>query len=124
MPSGGKREGAGRKPRTEAAEPVDGRTSAGREWAARLIAALNNEAEVVVSGDTTYKLTLTKKEAAEVNGWRELWDAQDLRIRLDVRKYLHDKRDGKAMQPVAGPDGGAIAHNHYVFEAGGGVKRA
>jgi hypothetical protein len=29
-----------------------------------------------------------------------LSEAQDLRIRLDVRKYLYDKRDGKAKQPI------------------------
>jgi hypothetical protein len=53
----------------------------------------------------------TKKhsgESVEIQGWRELWDAEDLRIRLDVRRYLYDKRDGKATQPMDHGAGGPI----------------
>lgn len=82
MPKGGKREGAGRK-RLPRADRVVGMQVAGD-----LIAALH--------GNKSGK----KKDSVEVDGWRELWEAKDLRIRLDARKYLYDKRDGKATQPV------------------------
>jgi hypothetical protein len=92
---GGKRAGAGRKPNLVNAT-LDGRSSADREAAARLIEALNQPAE--------------KNESYEVAGWRLLWEAQDLRVRLDTRKYLYDKRDGKAMQrtEVTGKDSGPV----------------
>jgi hypothetical protein len=48
------------------------------------------------------------KESVEIKGWRVLWEAQGLRIRLDARKHLYDKRDGKATQPVDHGAGGAI----------------
>lgn len=32
--------------------------------------------------------------------WRGLWNAQDLRIQLETRKYWYDKRDGKAVHTV------------------------
>jgi hypothetical protein len=56
--------------------------------AAELIAKLN------------VKKSSKRPDSVEVAGWRDLWEAQDLRIRLDTRKYLYDKRDGKATQPV------------------------
>jgi hypothetical protein len=90
MPHGGKRRGAGRKPGPTIPPLRD------KECAARLLAALNQKA----SRDDSY----------EVRQWRVLTEAQDLRIRLDARKYLYDKRDGKAAQSfqVAGSDGGPI----------------
>lgn len=81
MKNGGARPGAGRKPKPRV-EPVrDGGA------AARLIDALN-------SPEST-------DESAEIKGWRKLWDALDLRVRLDVRRYLYDKRDGRAVQQIA-----------------------
>lgn len=55
-------------------------------FGAQLIAMLNKKA--------------SPSESEEVKGWRKLWDADDLRVRLDVRRYLYDKRDGKAVQPM------------------------
>lgn len=91
MPRGGARPGAGRKPKPKI----------GHGSAARLIEALNRPA--------------SPDESEELKGWRLLWEAADLRIRLDVRKYLYDKRDGSAMQPteVPGRDNGparSISH--------------
>jgi hypothetical protein len=80
--SGGKRAGAGRKPLPRADRVV------GMHVAAELIAKLN------------VKKSSKRPDSVEVAGWRDLWEAQDLRIRLDTRKYLYDKRDGKATQPV------------------------
>ncbi len=81
MARGGKREGSGRK-RKPPVEPIK---DAGA--AARLIAALNQKA---APGDSV-----------EVKGWRKLWDAEDLRVSLDVRRFLYDKRDGRAIQQIA-----------------------
>lgn len=82
MAKGGKRPGAGRKALPRADKVV------GMQFAAELIAKLN------------VKKSSKHPDSVEVAGWRELWEARDLRIRLDVRKYLYDKRDGKATQPV------------------------
>jgi hypothetical protein len=81
MARGGKREGAGRKPGV-AVPPV-----ADKECAARLLEALNRPADKL-------------KDSYEVEQWRLLSEASDIRVRLDVRKYLYDKRDGKAVQPM------------------------
>jgi hypothetical protein len=40
------------------------------------------------------------KDSYEIQQWRLLSEANDIRVRFDVRKYLYDKRDGKAVQPV------------------------
>jgi hypothetical protein len=90
MVRGGQRPGAGRKPLPRASRVVS------LEVAASLIAALN-----------TTKSS-KKPDTVEVAGWRDLWEAQDLRIRLDARKYLYDKRDGKATQPVDHGAGGPV----------------
>jgi hypothetical protein len=115
MGHGGKREGAGRKPKIASAAAADGRTNAARIWATRLIAGLTDP------GSLDPKLT--PAEVIEIEEWRPLWEALDLRIRLDTRKYLYDKRDGKPVQPHAGAEGGPIQHEHYVFEPDGGVRR-
>jgi hypothetical protein len=80
MARGGKRQGAGRKPGVELPAVAD------REAAGRILEALNEPAK--------------PDEPFEVQQWRLLSEAQDLRIRLDARKWLYDKRDGKATQPV------------------------
>ncbi len=77
---GGARPGAGRKPKPKVESVID------RSAAAKLLVLLNTDAK--------------PNEPAEVMGWRELWNAQDLRVRLDTRKYLYDKRDGKAVHTV------------------------
>jgi hypothetical protein len=79
---------AGRKPLPPIIEVRD------RGAAARLLEALNQKAAA--------------KESVEIKGWRVLWEAQDLRILLDTRKYLYDKRDGKATQPIDHGGGGPI----------------
>lgn len=80
MAKGGKRVGAGRKPKPKL-EPI-----ADRGAAARLIEQLNS--------------LPTKDEPIEVAGWRGLWDATNASIRLDTRRYLYDQRDGKARNTV------------------------
>ena len=40
----------------------------------------------------------------EICGWWEGLDATDKRLRIDTRKYLTDRRDGKAIQPVTHED--------------------
>lgn len=80
MARGGARPGAGRKKKDRPPSVAD------KTAAAKLIEALNAP-----------KLP---RESSEIAGWRELWDAQDLRVRLDTRKYLYDKRDGKAVHTV------------------------
>lgn len=37
--------------------------------------------------------------------WRELLEADDLRVRLDALKYLTDRRDGKPAQTVEATGG-------------------
>jgi hypothetical protein len=82
MPRGGARPHSGPKPRPRP-DIVHHKADA-----VRLIDALNT------------KKTPKHPDSVEVAGWRDLWEAQDLRIRLDSRKYLYDKRDGKATQPI------------------------
>ena len=93
MPRGGKREGAGRKPGVKLPEVAD------RAAAGRILEALNQPAK--------------EKEPYEIAQWRLLTEAQDIRVRLDARKYLYDKRDGKATQPI--DHGGQMEHN-IVFD--------
>lgn len=80
MPQGGHRPGAGRKPKPKVESVVD------KNAAAKLLDALNSPAK--------------PKESEEIASWRALWSAADLRVRLDTRKYLYDKRDGKAVHTV------------------------
>lgn len=101
MPRGGKREGAGRKPGV-VLPPVADKTAAGR-----LLEALNREKKA----DDSY----------EVKQWRLLSEAQDLRLRLDVRKFLYDKRDGKATQPI--DHGGTLDHTIIFDMPGPGRER-
>jgi hypothetical protein len=80
MARGGARPGAGRRPGVNLPKAAD------KEAAARILKELNREPKA----DDSY----------EVQQWRLLSEAKDLRIRLDARKYLYDKRDGKATQPI------------------------
>lgn len=72
MAHGGKRPNAGRKAKAKADLPTVNKTVA---------------AEILAKAD-------------EVEAWLELLNAPDLRLRFDVRKYLTDKRDGKAVQTI------------------------
>ncbi|HLZ90207.1 MAG TPA: hypothetical protein VKQ28_00730 [Candidatus Acidoferrum sp.] len=80
---------------------------ADREAAGRILENLNRAADA--------------KDSYEVQQWRLLAEAQDLRIRLDARKWLYDKRDGKATQPVevAGRKGGPA----IIFDVPSAVAR-
>jgi hypothetical protein len=91
---GGKRPGAGRKPKPKIESPVD------RTAAARLLDALNRPPK--------------SNDSVEVAGWRKLWNHSDPRIRLDSRKYLYDKRDGKPVQTVNHLHDKPIEHTHVV----------
>lgn len=87
MPRGGSRKNAGRKRKLIAdVGAVLPSAVPDKNAAALLIEALHAPA--------------SKSDSAELLGWRVMWDAADLRIRLDVRKYLYDKRDGKPVQTI------------------------
>jgi len=90
---GGARAGAGRKPGVKLPSVAD------RAAAGRILEALNQPAKA--------------SEAYEIAQWRLLTEAQDVRVRLDARKYLYDKRDGKATQPI--DHGGQMEHS-IVFD--------
>jgi|SRR5882724_503747 len=94
MAKGGKRPGAGRKPKPKVASIAD------RAHAGWLIEKLNSLPE--------------PNEPIEVAGWRGLWDSTDARIRLDTRKYLYDQRDGKARNTVNHLHDKPIEHNVTV----------
>lgn len=72
MAKGGARAGAGRKPKPKIDLPAVDKTMAGA--------------------------ILAKSD--EEKAWIELLGASDWRLRFDVRKYLTDKRDGKAVQTI------------------------
>lgn len=78
MPSGGARPGAGRKklPRAEHKTSI--------EFFKWLIEELEQPT----------------KFDPRVKGWRMLWEAKDIRVRLDTRKFLYDHAYGKATQPI------------------------
>jgi len=82
MPPGGKREGAGRKPKAKI--PLSATTGI----ATRVLAAP----------------TALDKDGngwpGEETRWLELLNAKDERLRFDVQKYLTDRRDGKPAQGV------------------------
>lgn len=95
MAHGGSREGAGRKPRPDPGlepskpGPV---TYADRACYARIIAKLN--------APEPKEGVKAEPDTPEVARFRKLVDAHDSRIVLDTLKWLYDKRDGKAIQPV------------------------
>lgn len=98
MAKGGKRPGAGRPPKVALPDSKPGPVSPqDRDCAKRLLEALNRPAKLAADKDGD-------ADSYEIQQWRMLAEAQDLRIRLDVRKYLYDKRDGKAAQPIVGDD--------------------
>ena len=80
MARGGARPNAGRKKREKPPDVAD------KNAAARLIDALNRPESTA--------------DSEEIKGWRGLWNALDSRVQLDTRKYLYDKRDGKAVHTV------------------------
>lgn len=94
MPRGGSRPGAGRKAKPKPDAVAD------RTAAARLIEKLNS--------------IPTEDEDPEVAGWRGLWDALSPSVRLETRKYLYDKRDGKAVHTVNHLHDKPIEHNVTV----------
>jgi hypothetical protein len=83
MARGGKRPGAGRRPKPQLPEVP--KVEAG-QWVAELI--------------TTLEQPKKPKESKQIADWRLLWEAQDLRIRLDTRKFLYEQLHGKARHTV------------------------
>jgi hypothetical protein len=47
----------------------------------------------------------------EEQKWKDLLEAQDVRVRFEVLRYLTDKRDGKPMQrsEIAGKSGSSVS---------------
>lgn len=93
MGRGGKREGAGR-PQGQKLPPKPD-----KDELRLLLEALDREAK--------------DSDSYLVKKWRELTEAQDLRIRLDARKYLTDQCYGKATQPI---DHGGSMDTHIIFD--------
>ena len=77
---------------------IDGRSTIGRTRAGQLIEALN--ALPPKNGDTI-----------EVAGWRRFWDSMNQAVALEVRKWLYDKADGKAVQTVNHVHDKPLEHN-------------
>ena len=103
MPRGGARPGAGRRKLERPPNVAD------KNAAARLIDALNSQPK--------------KDEPEEIAGWRGLWDSATAAIRLDTRKYLYDKRDGKAVHTVNHLHDKPI-EMHHTLSLGEGMKLA
>ena len=99
MARGGKREGAGRPKGV----PLPPRPDKSELTA--LLEALDAPAK--------------PNEPYRIAKWRELTEAQDLRIRLDARKYLTDQCYGKATQPI--DHGGAMDHT-IIFDMPGPAR--
>ena len=110
MPRGGHRDGAGRKPKPDPAlltgeprkpGPLSG---AQRECYAKILEALN----APELKDKAAQEKVLEGEPREVKRFRLLVDAifdpkADIaarRLSFETLKYLYDKRDGKAIQPV------------------------
>ena len=93
---GGRREGSGRKPNiaSELSSQDELGTHPGptsgveRKYYGDVIDALDK-----APGEE-------EKKSLNLQRWRKLVDSKDERIVLDTYKYLFDKRDGKAIQPV------------------------
>src|SRR5260370_25714547 len=49
----------------------------------------------------------------EIVEWKPLLQSENEKIKLSALIYLTDRRDGKARQPITGPDGGAIQHEQF-----------
>lgn len=93
MPRGGKRDGAGRKPQPEPpATPPDPTNHSGPVTATDRKFATELLEKVFAAADSN--------DPPDLKWWRDLFYAQDARLRFDVGKYWYDKRDGKAIQPV------------------------
>jgi hypothetical protein len=85
MPRGGRRDGAGRKPKPEV-------PFVPKAKAESVLARLGQDYE-------------GKKLPTEDQIWLGLIACGDLRLRFDVMKYLTDRRDGKPIQPIVGDEG-------------------
>src|ERR1700690_1979509 len=82
-PGPGKRIGRPPKPKID---PL-----ADRNAAARIIAGL----EALTADRKTWETA-----SAEIRTWANLWFSRDEREQLDTKRYLYDKRDGKAVHTV------------------------
>ncbi len=82
---GGTRDGSGRKPKIE--PPT---ASHGRDWARMVLEQLDRPAK--------------PEDSYDIQQWRLLTEAKDLRIRLDARKILIAYLFGKPVQPIVGDD--------------------
>lgn len=90
--TGGKRPGAGRKPKVKILTPTGLVAATG---AALILAEIN-----------------------EIKLWKDLLSCKSLKVRLETAKYLTDRRDGKAAQAieVSGKDGGAPIRVLWIGE--------
>lgn len=104
MPKGGKREGAGRKPKPEPPAVPDPTNHSGpvtandRKFAEELLAKVfRRDVDPDTGRAPNEKL---EDVPEEIRWWSQLFYHREPRIRFDTAKYWYDKRDGKAIQPV------------------------
>lgn len=126
MPRGGKRTGSGRRAtklsrtveplKKVQAEEILAESEEKSAWLELLNAEMTVSVNVIVTDGETGK-TETEREAVKV---------PDYRIRLEARKYLTDRRDGKAKQAVevGGKDGGPIVFKLRRIGAKANAERA
>lgn len=100
---GGARPGAGRKKR-EQPSAIEGRSAAGQNMAGRVLSFPENADR--------------KKMSPDEGAWHELIWERDRDGKLtgkaaDNRRYLTDKRDGKAVHTVNHLHDKPIEHNHH-----------
>lgn len=92
---GGARPGAGRRKKEKPAD-LDARSAAGKKRITRIIEALNKAPKLVKLPDGT---KVHVDEDYEISQFRKIDDA-GVRESLDLRKWLYDKEDGKAVQTI------------------------
>jgi hypothetical protein len=90
---GGKRANAGRKKRERPPEQIDARGTQGQNRAARIIDQLNEAPKGKYNADSK----TWSGDSYEIQRFRQLDDSSQS---LDLRKWLYDKADGKAVQTV------------------------
>lgn len=82
---GGRGRGGGKRKKEQPPIRIDARSTEGQKRAAEIIDALNKH--------------FSKEDSYEIERFRRIDDA-GVKESLDLRRWLYDKRDGKAMQEI------------------------
>lgn len=115
---GGARPGAGRRKKEKPVD-LDARSAAGKKRITRIIEALNQAPKIVKLPDGT---KVHVDDDYEISQFRKIDDA-GVRESLDLRKWLYDKEDGKAVQTVNHLHDKPIEHN-VTMSLGEGMRLA